>query len=465
MQTSRKALPLALGLALGFGIVGGTAADTKVSNPQATSLRESLTRGVAPPAAKADTAAGQFRADGVAVTLYNPRIARRNRHDARRHRARLRRVAGRAARRRDCAREPRRHVGRNDADFTVVRLQQQAAGLPVYGSDIAVTVAKDGRILYVASNTINGVVATSRKSQAVDQQQALDRARAYLGVSGFTNLDAQLVAFVDKTGTHTAWKVRGRPNDGPRRLGAADRLGQRRRAARRGQGVLRDRRHGLRVPARPAVADRSSYGSTGFKDSNDADSSQLTAARVRVTLKDLAQSGGRYADGAVRVVHRFRRAARQGVPVQSTPAFEFTRGNLYFEAVNVYYHIDTFLRYVNQTLGIKALPYQYTGGVQYDPHGESGDDNSSYSSSSGRLTFGQGGVDDAEDADVVIHDRPRHPRLGDERRPVATGRAVGRHRRLSRRRVQPRLQPVGPSDAQYHWVTTGTATTSSGAAA
>lgn len=72
MQTSRKALPLALGLALGFGIVGGTAADTKVSNPQATSLRESLTRGVAPPAAKADTAAGQFRADGVAVTLYNP---------------------------------------------------------------------------------------------------------------------------------------------------------------------------------------------------------------------------------------------------------------------------------------------------------------------------------------------------------------------------------------------------------
>ena len=97
-----------------------------------------------------------------------------------------------------------------------MRLQQQAAGLPVYGSDIAVTVAKDGRILYVASNTINGVVATSRKSQAVDQQQALDRARAYLGVSGFTNLDAQLVAFVDKTGTHTAWKVRGRPNDGPK---------------------------------------------------------------------------------------------------------------------------------------------------------------------------------------------------------------------------------------------------------
>ena len=47
MQTSRKALPIALGLALGFGIVGGSAADSKVGNPQASSLRESLTRGVA----------------------------------------------------------------------------------------------------------------------------------------------------------------------------------------------------------------------------------------------------------------------------------------------------------------------------------------------------------------------------------------------------------------------------------
>ena len=218
MQTSRKALPLALGLALGFGIVGGTAADTKVSNPQATSLRESLTRGVAPPAAKADTAAGQFRADGVAVTLYNP--AYRAKKTATTPAATARDfVASQAAQLGADATALASLVvtsERNDADFTVVRLQQQAAGLPVYGSDIAVTVAKDGRILYVASNTINGVVATSRKSQAVDQQQALDRARAYLGVSGFTNLDAQLVAFVDKTGTHTAWKVRGRPNDGPK---------------------------------------------------------------------------------------------------------------------------------------------------------------------------------------------------------------------------------------------------------
>ncbi|MET5011969.1 peptidase, partial [Burkholderia pseudomallei] len=35
---------------------------------------------------------------------------------------------------------------RADTAFTVVRIQQRAAGLPVYDSDIAVTVAPDGRV-------------------------------------------------------------------------------------------------------------------------------------------------------------------------------------------------------------------------------------------------------------------------------------------------------------------------------
>jgi hypothetical protein len=42
--------------------------------------------------------------------------------------------------------------------------------------------------------------------------------------------------------------------------------------------------------------------------------------------------------------------------------------------------------------------------VRFDPSGWGGADNSSYSSGTGRLSFGEGGVDDAEDADVVIHE-------------------------------------------------------------
>jgi hypothetical protein len=62
------------------------------------------------------------------------------------------------------------------------------------------------------------------------------------------------------------------------------------------------------------------------------------------------------------------------------------------------------MRYINDTLNIALMPYQYSGGVQYDPHGLNGADNSYYTSGSGRLAFGEGGVDDAEDADVVLHE-------------------------------------------------------------
>ncbi|MDC6131376.1 peptidase, partial [Burkholderia gladioli] len=56
MQTARKALPLALSIALGLGMVHGVAAQSKTGNPQAENLRESLTRGVAKPAAGGEAA-------------------------------------------------------------------------------------------------------------------------------------------------------------------------------------------------------------------------------------------------------------------------------------------------------------------------------------------------------------------------------------------------------------------------
>ena len=49
------------------------------------------------------------------------------------------------------------------------------------------------------------------------------------------------------------------------------------------------------------------------------------------------------------------------------------------------------------------MPYQHPrGGVQFDLHAMSGQDNSYHSD--GDLHFGEGGVDDAQDADVVIHE-------------------------------------------------------------
>ena len=91
-------------------------------------------------------------------------------------------------------------------------------------------------------------------------------------------------------------------------------------------------------------------------------------------------------------------------PVSTSRNFYRLRSDRIFDAVNAYYHIDEFMRYLKFDLGIDVRPSSYTGGVQFDPHGNNGDDNSYYSIWSEQLAFGEGGVDDAEDADVIIHE-------------------------------------------------------------
>ncbi len=88
------------------------------------------------------------------------------------------------------------------------------------------------------------------------------------------------------------------------------------------------------------------------------------------------------------------------VYVDSIP--KFTRNQSGFEDFNVIYHISNFKDYLNQ-LGYGNL-VNYI--IDVDAHGFNGADQSSFNSfnSPPRLTFGTGGVDDAEDADVIIHE-------------------------------------------------------------
>lgn len=62
------------------------------------------------------------------------------------------------------------------------------------------------------------------------------------------------------------------------------------------------------------------------------------------------------------------------------------------------------MRWINISLSYPLTPYQYTGGVRFDPHGLSGSDNSHYITSTGSIAYGDGGVDDAEGLGVVLHE-------------------------------------------------------------
>ena len=82
--------------------------------------------------------------------------------------------------------------------------------------------------------------------------------------------------------------------------------------------------------------------------------------------------------------------------------FFYTRDQSGFEDVMAYYHIDSMQRYVQQLgfMNLQNRPFRV------DPHGFGNADKSSFlpNGEFSYLKFGEGGVDDAEDADVLIHE-------------------------------------------------------------
>ena len=84
---------------------------------------------------------------------------------------------------------------------------------------------------------------------------------------------------------------------------------------------------------------------------------------------------------------------------ETSPDFFYLRQDDRFEEVMVYYHLDTYQRYI-QSIGFDDLMnFSQSCNVNGTP-----DDNSWFSPMTGIITFGFGGVDDAEDADVIIHE-------------------------------------------------------------
>ena len=94
--------------------------------------------------------------------------------------------------------------------------------------------------------------------------------------------------------------------------------------------------------------------------------------------------------------------APTAAPVTSaTPQFYFDRSQSGFEDVNAFYHITTMQQHI-QSLGFACADSL----AEIDTHAVGGADNSYFSpvSNPHRIYYGTGGVDDAEDADVLVHE-------------------------------------------------------------
>jgi hypothetical protein len=88
-------------------------------------------------------------------------------------------------------------------------------------------------------------------------------------------------------------------------------------------------------------------------------------------------------------------------PVSSTGDFSFSYGDRNFLAAMVYFHIDRFQQYVQTDLGMANVA---SISIPVDPQGVDGADNSRYDPIRMNLAFGEGGVPDASDAHVILHE-------------------------------------------------------------
>lgn len=344
------------------------------------------------------------------------------------------------------------HAVRKSLAGTVVRLRQNVDGVPVHGAEVTVTINHDNIVTFVMNSykpIANAIDTTARLSAA----EAVDAASEYLSVEGPIGYQtSDLVVYVNQGQGRLAHRVVIYPRQTP--LGEWE--------------VLRDAHSGeiFRVEdiARYATGDgdvfdpdplssaQAAYTDPGYSDNNDADSPELLAEIFNRPLLDITENAGTFSLVGPYAALTDAESPFFGDFSQNSSSFNFTRTESGFEAANTYYHIDTYMRYMNETLGINVAPFQYSGGVRFDPHGLNGSDNSHYTGA-GLVAFGEGGVDDAEDADVVIHE------LGHGIHDWVTNGGLSQVNGLSEGTgdyfAQSYSRALGQwteADAAYHWV-------------
>ena len=288
---------------------------------------------------------------------------------------------------------------------TTVRFEQRFQGIPVLAPDLAVTIDRSHRVTFVSSGYEPGVwVPTMTPTITAPAGRASALAR--LAVDGALAHEAtRLVVVPEGKQSRLAWQIQMVPSVSPPgdwEVLVDARTGEVFRAVDRALYVDGS---GKAFDPDPLGAAQAAYGSPGYTDGADATTPELDAARVTRTLLGLTDIGG----GTIKLQGPYAQIVDtespfKGLFTQVGTTFDFDRSQDAFEAVNAYVHIDQIKRHVNLTLGLSAMPFQYAGGVRFDPSGLGGTDNSHYLPSTGQLAFGEGGVDDAEDADVVIHE-------------------------------------------------------------
>lgn len=304
----------------------------------------------------------------------------------------------------------------------VLRYQQSLNGVPVYQSEVVLKYNKQNQLSFTETSSVKKIENIDT-NPSITSEQALAKGLQAAKLSGnLTEQDSKLYVYLtDDAQTKLVYRVVQKSFDD---RGTWETMVD----AKTGDVIsVKDINiyhhkgdHGDDPKPKPKSAETKKVGGTGYifdpdplsatgstyggqyVDGNDATNASLDAARRLANIPELEFANGVYKLKGQYAEIRELESPATGLFTQSTPDFLFNRFDQGFEAVNAYWHIDNNLRYINDILGIECISLYNNGVVLYDPHGVGGDDNSYYTG--GKLVFGEGCIDDAEDADVIIHE-------------------------------------------------------------
>lgn len=313
-----------------------------------------------------------------------------------------------------------------------LRFQQMLNDVPVYQSEIVINFAPSSKEVSYSSNSYDNTIENITTSPSISKEAALNASKLSLKVAGgYTVVENNLV--VTKIGNATklvyrvltdtaigsgSWEVMVDAQTGAV-LSTKDVAVYHHKEKDPKKGKKTEAKTTAATPmaplayvtgtamvylSDPLAVTRAAYGTGGLIDGADANTTALANARASVTLPEIDLTAGVYSLKSSYAQLVDFETPNYGLFTQATNTYNFTRDNNAFEAVNVFYHLDKSMRYINQTLGVVCLPALNGGIVQFDSAGLNGADNSYYLPGSDRLSFGEGCVDDAEDADVIWHE-------------------------------------------------------------
>jgi hypothetical protein len=293
--------------------------------------------------------------------------------------------------------------------------QQVYRGVPVYGAEVQVNLDPRGRVLSVLSTYESGLELSSVTAD-LPAERALAVGRSVIDRPGPSRAEptAQLVVLRHEGRTHLAYRTMHSlwSPYGDWEAFVDAQTGEVLRSAdimvcqKPGQGRIEIQPPvesapppatsskatatglGLVFPANPLNGQPSRYG---LRDSDDLDP-------YRESVDLLRLDGTGFLRGDFVDVQNSDQIRVQ----EPSLVFEYSSNveNGPFQEVNAYWHIDVFQNYVQTELGISNANNRQQ--LLYVHQGE--DDNSSYSTNLKSIRYGDGGVDDSEDGEIVLHE-------------------------------------------------------------